>query len=47
MKNQKQQKEERIILTSENCPELAAAIEQASKEILEENFELYKALENK
>ena len=34
----------RVVLTSENCPELAAAIERASSEILSERKNLYERL---
>lgn len=35
------------ILTSQNSPEVAQLIKQASAEILKKNYSLYKALENK
>lgn len=38
---------ERKIITSENNEELAKKIEETSLRILEENYELYKDLENK
>ena len=34
----------RVVLTSENCPELAAAIERASDELLIQNREAYERL---
>lgn len=34
----------KVTLTSENCPELAAAIERASNELLIENREAYERL---
>ena len=34
----------RVVLTSENCPEVAAAIERASNEILSERKALYERL---
>ena len=35
------------ILTSQNSPEIAERIKQASAEILKRNYNLYKDLENK
>ncbi len=35
------------ILTSQNSPEIAERIKQASAEILKRNYNLYKELENK
>lgn len=34
----------RVVLTSENCPELAAAIEKASAEVLVKNRNVYERL---
>lgn len=34
----------RVVLTSENCPELAAAIEKASAELLIKNRNVYERL---
>lgn len=38
---------ERKILTSANCPELADKIKAVSARVMERNYKLYKALENK
>ena len=35
------------ILTSQNSPEIAERIKQASAEIMKRNYNLYKELENK
>lgn len=35
------------ILTSQNCPELAQRIKEASAQILKRNYQLYKDLEDK
>ena len=47
MKQEIKKKEGRIVLTSENSPELAKRIREASKKYMERNYNLYKALENK
>lgn len=45
-KTQSKQSKQRII-TSQNSPELAKRIRQASAAILKRNYNLYKELENK
>ena len=47
MEEKTKKTEERVILTSANCPELARKIKEASKKYMVRNYNIYKALENK
>lgn len=45
--NEKPSQQKPRILTSQNSPELAQRIKEASAQILKRNYQLYKDLENK
>ena len=47
MEDKSKKREESVVLTSANSPELARKIKEASKKYMVRNYNIYKALENK